>query len=243
MKLIFKFLLGFTLFVLVAFFFLSLFGKQLLSSQLTNLLGLKTSIGRLQVDVRESKLGLYDLRFKNLEGYDEKELARIPEFSITYDLSNLFSGEIRLNEARFAIEQVTLEKNKSGDWNLMEVISRGKPQKEPLRDEEELVSEKKKDSFFSVTIDKAVLSVGRGRYVDSSGKDAKIREFNVGIREEVFHNVTEPRALVEQVILKIFKQVGLQALSPDLAPLASVLSSQASKAWEDVRKGFSQLFN
>ncbi|MBN1688297.1 MAG: hypothetical protein JW893_04280 [Candidatus Omnitrophica bacterium] len=245
-----KFLTTLLLFVVIVVLGLNLAGHFLVSKVFSDALGVSVQTTKLHFNPLKGEAGIYGLKIHNPEGFQEKLMASVPEIFIRYDLKGLLARKIHIEQIRFNMDQITIERGAEGQTNLLELPAlkamlkreegappaptTGKaPEKEPAA----------KGTPFSLMIDELIVSVGRGRYVDNSRGEARVREFPMNIQNQVFKDVTDPNRVIQQIVLKTLQEVGLNALMPDLDQFSTAFSAQAASKMEEIKEGLSGLFS
>ena len=95
-----------------------LLGKTVLAKVLENSIGAPVSIGRFHIDL--SKVGIYDIKVMNPEGFSNSPLASIPEIFIEYDAASMFGAKKHIRIVKLNVDEITVEK-KGLAVNLLEL--------------------------------------------------------------------------------------------------------------------------
>lgn len=189
----------------------------ILATILTGAIGAPVQVGRVSVGL--SGAGIYGLVIHNPKGFKEKRLASIPEASVTYDLGAFFKGKVHLKRIKIAMEEVTIERNGEGQFNLMEIKAMKKPERAPESKAPAPPSEPGKPSkpvqLPPLQIDEVVLDLDKARFAN----DGLVKEFALGVKDETFHDVTYVPTLVREVVFFILKKVGMSAFPSNLDAL------------------------
>ncbi len=196
----------------------NLFGTMALGHVLGNAIGAPVSVGRLHLGVFSSSVGLYNLKIKNPPGFREKTLAEIHEISVKYDLSAFFRGKIHFKAVRLDFGDVTIEKN-SSKVNLLELgavkgithgIGSGGGEAKPGKPGEGKAGAQKGPEL---QMDEVLVNLGKTRYVDSAAEPPVVKDYDLGIHNESFKNVTNTQSLVKDIAFLILRKVGLSSLT------------------------------
>ena len=62
-------------------------------------------------------------------------------------------------------------------------------------------------------IDEVFVNIGRVRYLDSGAQPPLLKEFNLGIHNETFRDVTHPAGLVKDIVFLILRKAGLSSMA------------------------------
>jgi len=216
--------------IVLAFHFV---GNTVLAKTIEDSVGAPVSIDKLHLGLLSSEIGIYGLRIENPDGFDEPLLATIPEIFVSYNLAGLLKKTIHIKEIRLNLDEITVERNASGQVNVRELSAlKQSAEKAPAKKETDGATSQAPEgkAGLAVQIDKVDLSIGRARYVDASKEKPVIREFPLGIKNAQFYNLTDPKQVTEQVIIKTVQQIGLNALMPDLSALQTSFDVQAASA-------------
>lgn len=222
---------------------MNFFGAMALGHILENAIGAPVSVGRLHVGILSSSVGLYDLKIKNPPGFSEKTLAEIHEILVEVDLPAFFLGKVHLQSVRLDFGDITIEKNAS-QVNLLELgavkgITKGlgsgggggeaKPGKP---------AEGKADAQKGphLQMDEVLVNIGKARYVDSSGQPSSVKEYDLGIHDEIFKNVTDTQSLVKDVSFLILRKVGLSSLTSNFDILLKGAGGGVQSTFEKLLK-------
>ncbi len=210
--------MSFVLLVVVIFVVVHFFGAVALGHVLGNAIGAPVSVGRLHVGIFSSSLALYRLKIKNPEGFHEKTLAEIHEVSIHYNLPDFFRGKVHLENMRLDFGDVTIEKS-NGKVNLLELgavkgitkgIGSGQEKGKPGKPGE---AKKGAPKGPELQIDEVLVNIGKVHYVEPAAQPPVDKEYDLGIHNESFKNVTKPSSLVKGIAFLILRKVGLSSLT------------------------------
>ena len=208
-----KIIVGLVVLVAVLFAAVNLFGAMAVGHVLQNAIGAPVSVGRLHVGIFSSSVGLYNIKIKNPKGFKEKTLADIHEISVKYDLPAFFLGKVHLRSVRLDFGDVTIEKSGS-QVNLLELgavkgITKGigsgggttKPGKPGVQ------------KGPALQMDEVFVNIGKARYVDSAAQPPTVKEYDLGVHDATFKNVTNTQSLVKDIVFLILRKVGLSSLT------------------------------
>lgn len=204
-----KFLLFFVMIVVALFFTVQIIFSTILGS----VMGVPVHVTSIKFGI--SGAGIYGLEIGNPKGFREKQLASIPEISVQYDLGAFFKGKVHLQRIHIAIDEVTIERNKAGEFNLMEMKTMKKPKQQEQKPSAPTTQTGKAAPLPPLQIDEVVLDVNKARFV--VGGSAK--EFSLNIKNQTFHNVTYAPTLIREIVFFILKTVGMSAFPDNLDAL------------------------
>ncbi|MBI3306296.1 MAG: AsmA family protein [Candidatus Omnitrophica bacterium] len=191
----------------------------------TRITGFKTEVGGLRYDF-PATIHIKELKVHNPSGFKEDVFAYLPEIYASLDLQPLLKKEkVHLHEIRLNIAQVHLEKNIEGVSNIQLLSSVGKVQGKEQKP-------KPAGKQMPFQLDRLVLTIHEVSYEDASGLAPKIpgqstfgkliptdkipvnmnmnvsglpkkASVDLGVEQEVFYNITDPKALVNLIVVKI----------------------------------------
>ena len=231
-----KIIIGLVVLV-VLFVGLNLFGTMAVEHVLGNAIGTPVSVGRLHVGIFSSSVGLYEVKIMNPKGFREKTLADIHEISVKYDLGAFFRGKVHLKTVRLDFGDVTIEKSGS-QVNLLELGAvkgmtkgigsgggKGKPGKPGAL------------KGPGLQMDEVFVNIGKVRYVDSAAYPSTAKEYDLGVHNETFKNVTNSQGLVKDIAFLILRKVGLSSLTGNFDILMKGVGGGIQSALEKLGKG------
>ncbi len=231
-----KILIGLVVLVAALFMGVNLFGAMALGHILENAIGAPVSVGRLHVGIFSSSVGLYNIKIKNPKGFREKTLADIHEISMKYDLQAFFRGKVHLKAVRLDFGDVTIEKSTS-QVNLLELgavkgmtkgIGSGGGEAKPGKPGAHKGPELQMDEVF--------VNIGKTRYVDSAAQPPIVKEYDLGIHNETFKNVTSAQGLVKDIVFLILRKVGLSSLTSNFDILLKGVGGEVQSTFQKLLK-------
>ena len=237
-----KILLGLVVLAAVLFAGVNLFGAMILGPILENVIGAPVSVGGVRVGIFSSTLGLYRINIKNPKGFQGKTMAEIHEISARYDLGAFFRGKTHLKLVRLNFGDVTIEK-KGPLINLLEIgavkgmtrkVGSGKENERPQKPGDEKAGDQKGPRL---QMDEVFVNIGKTRYVDSSAEPPVVKEYDLGIHNETFKNVTHPQSLVKDIAFLILRKVGLSSLTGNFDILMKGVGGGIQSTFEKFKKG------
>ncbi len=244
-----KFLLGVFLLFLAAFVFLYVARERLIrkgfESAVTQLTGFETRVGSIHLQFPEAVIHLQDLKIYNPQSFKKKVFADIPEIYVAPDLGAILRKEsLHFREIRFAVRELNVVKDENGVSNLQMLSSVGKsgerkPEPKPA------VQAKPAMPF---RLDRMELTLRRVSFEDHSrvlglDKISKKASVDLKIEKQIFKNITDPKAIVNVLLIKIlygttFGNLGLDSLSlkKDIAETVSLGSDVLMQTTDEVLK-------
>lgn len=180
--------------------------KNILELKARNYLGINLKIDELRTSLLNSTIEIKGLKLYNPENFPKGTLAKLPEIFIDFYPLELFFGKIHLKNVNIDLESLSIIRNASGQLNLGR-FSKVNFMRSFIRkrrtDVKNEIEEYENDAFL---IDKLVLSIGKVTYEEYDGKDRlKYQEFNIGIKNRTFKNVTDFNQVLSLLIPKILK--------------------------------------
>ena len=231
-----KILIGLVVLAAALFVGVNLFGAMALGHILENAIGTPVSVGRLHAGIFSSSVSLYNIKIKNPKGFQEKTLADIHEISVKYDLQAFFRGKVHLKAVRLDFGDVTIEKSAS-QVNLLELgavkgmtrgIGSGGGETKPGKPGAQKSSGLQMDEVF--------VNIGKARYVDSAAELPIVKEYDLGVHNETFKNVTNAPALVKDIAFLILRKVGLSSLTSNFDILLKGVGGEVQSTFHKLRK-------
>ncbi|MBI4358626.1 MAG: hypothetical protein HY584_04935 [Candidatus Omnitrophica bacterium] len=211
-----KVVVGFVV-VVVAFFLLAvgavlsshLWLGQALAMGIENMTGFPTKIGRTNLSLGESRIGINGIEIKNPKGFPEGVFASIPEIYVDFDLDQFLKNrKFYFQEIRLNIEEVAIIRNQSGETNLSRLKPVSKPKAEMVQEQREIkkAPSPKALNFF---VEKLVLSIRRVRYRDESRPLVGERTVDLHMNNQVFTGIANPKDIVRIIVLQITYKAAL----------------------------------
>jgi len=225
------------------FIVVNVFGAKLLAGVIEQQVGAPVSISRLNVGL--SGVGLYGFKIGAPEGFEfkEKNVAEIPEISVKYDLASFFKGKPHITSIVLNFGDVTVEKTGANKVNLLEVgavkgMMKGQQGQTSEPSKTEPSKPAKAAKPMEIQIDEVHVNIGKARYVDSGAQPAAVKELDLGIKDEVFKNVTNPSDLTKDIIFLIMRKVGMSSLPGNLDVLAQGVGGAVQSTLDDLKGKF-----
>ncbi|MDP3979951.1 MAG: AsmA family protein [Chlamydiota bacterium] len=209
--------------------------KTVLTGAIKTLTGLELNIGKVDIGILNTHAGIQGLVLHNPPDFQDEIMMDLPEIYIDYDLGALLKGKVHLEETRLNLKEFVVIKARDGKLNLDALKISGKEESEKPAQTKK--AEEGKATDFQ--IDLLELKIGKVIYKDySSGTEPKIKEYDVNINEQ-FHNVTDPKALMNTIVIKALMKTNIAKLIGfDLGSLtegaADVLKGATSIATDTV---------
>lgn len=227
-------------------------GQSFLDHMFEKNIGAKVRIGSIRLHVNPTEIEVKRIKIYNLKGFKEPHLAVLPEVFIRISIPDLLKGNTRIQLMRINLEEIRIERNAQNQVNLNELrkildqkqaaqkntapsASSGAP-----RTAASSSGPKKSGAFI---IDRAVFSLGKVIYADSSQKPVYHKEFAMNIREQALNNAADPLSLVQQVISAILSKVSLNLASAKLDQWGAQAGVGAGEMFQNAKKGLENLFN
>ncbi len=198
------------LLVAAAIIFLDPILKTVAQRRIQAQTGLRTEIGGLTVKFTEARVALKDLKLYNSADFGGTILMDIPELAIELDSDQASAGKLRFKFIRFALNEFSIVRDKSGRLNL-DAFNKAKLTNS--------VSSGRSSGkgFEFAGIEKISLSLGKLKYTDlrDSGRN---EEIELGVQNEIFENIGSEAefknwygALCVRLVLQVITQQMLNA--------------------------------
>jgi uncharacterized protein involved in outer membrane biogenesis len=156
--------------------------------QVARATGLETHIGSLELGVATPVVDLRDFKLYNPAAFGGSPFIDLPELHVEYDRTALAAGKLRVTLLRLNLAEVNLVRDASGRTNVNVLQARLQPSKPAAT---------RGTRFGQVEfeqIDVLNLTLGKFRYTDLA-QPANNREVDLGVREQVFHNLKSEQDL------------------------------------------------
>jgi hypothetical protein len=234
-----KIIMGSVVLAAVLFIGVNSFGAMTVGRILENAIGAPVSVGKVHVGIFSSNVGLYNIEIRNPKGFSEKKLADIHEISVKYDLWAIFLGKVHLKAVRLDFGDVTVEKSGS-QVNLLELgavkgitkgIGSGGGESKPGKEGKQGTQKAPK-----LQMDEVFVNIGKVRYVDSAAQPPSLKEYDLGVHDETFKNVTDPRTLVKDIVFLVLRKVGLSSLTSNFDILLKGVGGEVQSTFEKLLK-------
>lgn len=188
--------------------------KAALEQSVTILTGFKTTVQSLQYSL-PSTLQIKGLEIRNPSGFKEEVFVNMPEIYASLSLQELLQDKkIHLSEVRLNLQEVHIEKNPQGVSNVELLSSVGGKfgaAKQPVP----VTQPSGKQERMSFQLDRLELTIRTVSYEDRSGLvgrapiPGKKVAVDLNVQREVFLNITDSKALVNLILVKIFNSATL----------------------------------
>ncbi len=225
-------------------------GQSFLDHVLEDSIGAKIRIGSVRLHLNPTEIEVKRIKISNLKGFKEPYMAIIPEIFIRISVPDLLKGKTHIELMRINLEEIRIEYNSAGQLNLNELrkiltekqavavkstTSRSSASSEP-------VSRKQNDAASQGKIDRAVLSLGKAVYADTSKNPVYRKEFTMNVREQVLQNAADPLAVTQQIISVILSRAGLNLAGAKLDQWGAQMGVQTGELVENAKKSLESLF-
>jgi len=186
--------------------------------------GLDLRIGRIDVGILRSALGVHDLVLHNPDGYPDLVMIDLPEIYVHYDIGALLRGRVHLPEVRLNLKEFVVVKSRDGRLNLdaLKVVQDSKGQAKPA------ASTSKPGQM---QIDLLTLKIGKVIYKDYSlGPTPVVKEFALNL-DERYEGITNPTVLAGLIVSRALMNTTIASLTGlDLGPMQALVSGHIERA-------------
>jgi hypothetical protein len=180
--------------------------KRILVQSVRAVTGISMKAKRVSLDPFKGALEVRGLRFFNPKGFPERVFADIPELFLNIDLGALFQRKVHIQEMRLNLERLILVRDASGRLNLSSL----RPVQEKRESEKKPNKESEPGNFQLAYLR---LTIGQVYYKDYRVSDPpSVREFDVGLKDQVYENITDPGDLVRRVVSQALARTTLHEL-------------------------------
>lgn len=189
--------------------------KVAIEQSVTRVTGFKTTVQEIKYDLPSTIL-IKGLDIKNPKGFEAETFVNIPEIYASLNAGELISAKkVHLPEVRLNIQEVHIEKNAEGVSNVELLSSVGGKPAAAGKPAPAKPAPTGKQEVTPLQLDKLVLTIRDVSYEDRSGLIGKAPlpgkklAVDVNVKEEVFMNITDPKALVNLILAKILNSATL----------------------------------
>lgn len=182
--------------------------KGIVESGVTVVTGMPLSIQKLDLGLSKTSVDIEELVIKNPAGFHDTVFVEIPKIFVAYNLPDILKGKLHLEDLTFDMKQFSVVRNEKGALNLdsLKALQRAQKSSEPA------AQEKGKGKTPPIQIDRFHLKVGKASFMNYSGGQPSVQEFNVGL-DEVYRDITDPNKLVALIVVKVMMRTPLAMLS------------------------------
>ena len=185
--------------------------------------GLPLEMAALDINLTETFVNIQDLKLYNPAGFSDPVMVDIPEIHVDYDLGALMKKKIHLKEMRLRLKDFYVVTNEDGALNLDTLKALQKPSAKEA--DEKPPAPKDEAPLPEIQIDLLKLQVGQVIFKDySKGGEPKVREFQIGLDEEI-RDIDDPNALVQAIVFRALLKTPIANLTNfDISGLGDMVS-------------------
>lgn len=226
-----------------------------LETAVTQLTGFKTTVDHIRLDLYPTVVHLQNLKIYNPKAFKKEIFADIPEIYIEPDLAAILKKEsLHIREIRFAVQEINVVKDEKGVSNIQMLSSVGqsaggdkakaKPQPAP-----------KQEPALPFKLDRFELTLRKVSFEDHSealsgkmvpktvsaginrGMIYKKVSVDLNVDRQIFENITDPKAIVNVVLMKILYGTTFgNLLGLDPSALAKDLTNTVSASADELKQ-------
>lgn len=165
--------------------------------------GLDVSIRKIDASIVKTAVNIDGILIVNSKNFTDRIMANIANIYIKMDLPALLKHKIHIQNLRLDLTKFFIIKDSNGKVNL---DSLNFMKKEPAIFGKKIKKEKRP---FDFSIDRLQLSIGNVIYKDYTAVPLKVVEFDIGIKDEVYENVTDLNAIAGIVVARALAKTNL----------------------------------
>lgn len=192
-----------------------------LETAVTRLTGFETKVGDIRLDLYPTMVHLQNLKIYNPKTFKKDIFADIPEIYIEPDLAAILKKEsLHIREVRFAVREINVVKDEKGVSNLQMLSSVGQAAKGKTETKPQTAAPKR-EAALPFKLDRLELTLRKVSFEDHSealsgkmipktlsaginrGMIYKNVSVDLNVDRQVFQNITDPKAIVNVVLMKI----------------------------------------
>ncbi len=191
--------------------------------------GFPTVIQKANLDLANSKFGVYGIRIQNPSGFPKGDFVSIPEIYVDFDLQGfLKSQRLHIRELRLNVQEVAIIKNKDGQSNISRLTS-VKREKTEASEEKKKLEEAKSPQELKFFVDTLVLTIRRVRFQDQINPFMGERTIDLHIEREAVHGLSSPADIVRLIVLRVIYKAALGNLGVPVDLLKGQLDASLAK--------------
>lgn len=220
-------------FAIAAFLFLAKnsIARFALTKSVKQAAGLDINIEKIDMGLLNHYVNVNNLVMFNPPGFEEKDMAVVPQIYINYDLISFFKGKAHIPKLRLELKDFVVIKNSKGRLNINSISGVFGPKEE------------KDIKKQNVKIDILELKVGSVTYKDYTQQPAAIWRYNVNI-DEKYYNITDFKALTQLIINRALINTAISRLADfDLADIMGSVDSMLKSGKGAVKDAITGLLN
>ncbi|MBI4000060.1 MAG: hypothetical protein HY351_05535 [Candidatus Omnitrophica bacterium] len=223
---------------IVAVLFLSVVGlvlsnhfwlRYVLAAGISQVTGFPAEIQKTNLNLKDSKFGIYGLQVQNPSGFPKSHFVSVPEIFVDFDLGPFMTNrKLYIRELRLNIEEVSVIKNQTGESNISRLASVRKAKTGAQQQEQELEKAKSSEElkFFVETL---VLTIRRVRYQDQTNPLIGEKTIDLRVDQEVVRGLSSPADIVHLIVLRVIYKVALGNLGVPVDLLKGQLDASLAK--------------
>jgi len=173
--------------------------KSILENGTKSLTNLKLTLEKVDVDIAKHSIAANNLKLYNPPGFEKTVMLNIPFVYIDYNPAAAIQRKVHFYSLKIDLKELLIVRNRKGNLNFMAIkaIKGGK------------FSEKRKN----FKIDRLYLSIGKVVCRDYYKKKSPATYiYNINLKDQLFENVDNPKALVSAVMHKALAQTNIYQL-------------------------------
>ncbi len=193
--------------------------------------GLKTELGGVDIGLFKPRVQITNLKVYNPASFSGTLMFDIPEISVEYDPQGLLKGNVHLRALVITVRELDIVQDPKMNLNVNSLAILAPKQQSGGKAPQ-------------VTIDQLALRIDKVAYQNELlGAAVGRKEFNPNINE-TFSNVTDPKQVASQVMLKVLAQIGLANKAQFLqnVPAVEKFKTQAEDLMNQASQGLQKVF-
>ncbi|GEM_PF-1243113 len=174
-------------------------------SAVTALTGFETHVGNIHLQFPQAVIHLENLKIYNPKSFKKEIFADVPEIYVAPDLVAILRKEsLHFREIRFAVKELNVVKNENGVSNLEMLTAVSKSAKNQPEPKPLAVAK----PAMPFRLDRLELTLRKVSFEDYSagftrGMISKKVSMDLKVEKQVFENLTDPKAIVNVVLVKV----------------------------------------
>jgi uncharacterized protein involved in outer membrane biogenesis len=170
--------------------------------------GLKLTIRSISVGILKTVVDIKDLKLANPAGFPDPAMIDMPEIYVDYDLPAIMGGVVYLREARLALKEFVVVRDRSGQLNLNALKS-----VQTFKERKAAPQKAAPGKAPQIKIDVLKLSIGKVIFKDySTGATPVVKEFNIDLNE-TYSNIDNPSTLANLIVVKALMKTPIAGLA------------------------------
>ncbi|MFC1510399.1 AsmA family protein [Candidatus Omnitrophota bacterium] len=213
MKLFKKVLIVLLIVVVVFAFTKNFIIKTAITTIGSSVLGAPVKVKSFSLSFLRQKMRIKGFEIHNPKGFPKGVLIDIEEVGADLDVGALLGGKLHIPLIIVDLNNMIVIKNADGVMNVDALKVAQAPKDEPSKKKVEKKKEGKKSKPPKLQIDELRLNIGDVIFKDyTKGAEPDVQAFDVGLKDEVFTNITSPEQLAALIMTAAMGKTAIEGV-------------------------------